>query len=93
MSDEITSIFQQRRQLALDIAKMAEAESEAELAAAAQTVAQAYPAGLILAEIVKNLNTLSSQLRGGLGHLAALLPETDVIPTRSARAHYRGVAA
>ena len=81
MSDEITSIFQQRRQLALDIAKMAEAESEAELAAAAQTVAQAYPAGLILAEIVKNLNTLSSQLRGGLGHLAALLPETDVIPT------------
>jgi len=80
MSDQLTNAFQQRRQLALDLSSMAETETEEDLQAAAQAIAESYSADLILAEIVKRLDTPNSQLRGGLGHLAALLPPEEVVP-------------
>ena len=59
---------------------MAETETEEELQAAAQAIAESYSSDLILGEIVKRLDTPNSQLRGGLGHLAALLPPEEVVP-------------
>ena len=80
MSDPLTSAFQQRRQLALDLSSMAETETEQELLVAAQAIVESYSADIILGEIVKRLDTPNSQLRGGLGHLAALLPPEEVVP-------------
>ncbi len=80
MSESMSQAFQQRRQLDLALSKLAVTQSEQQLLSAAQAIAQAYPSKLILPALVKNLNTPNSQLRGGLGHLAALLPVDEAAP-------------
>ena len=93
MSEQIINTFQQRRQLALDLSRLADTETEQQLLGTAQDIAQTYPSDMVLAVIVKNLNTPNSQLRGGLGHLAALLPSEEVVPVlRSAAANRRNGA-
>ena len=88
MSDKIINSFQQRRQLAQAIDEMANTHTEAELLQSVRVIAQAYPAELLLAAVLKHLDTTSSQIRGGLGHLAALLPPEEVTPAlRSAAAN------
>ncbi|MCB0071693.1 MAG: hypothetical protein KDE20_09560, partial [Caldilineaceae bacterium] len=74
MSDKIINTFQQRRQLTQAIEAMGDTRTEAELTAAARRIAHTYPADLVLSTLLKYLDTPKSQLRGGLGHLAALLP-------------------
>ena len=76
MSDKIIHTFQQRRQLEQAIADFAHTQSEAELAAAARRVVHTYPAEA-LTLLLKHLDTQDSQVRGGLGHLAALLPTEE----------------
>ncbi len=93
MSDHLSNAFQKRRQLALDLSSMAETQNEEELRDAAQVIVESYSADLILSEIVKRLDTPNSQLRGGLGHLAALLPPEEVVPVlRSAAGDRRNGA-
>lgn len=88
MADKIIHSFQQRRQLAQDIAALAETKSEAELVERVRQLVREHPADLLAATLVKHLDTPSSQLRGGLGHLAALLPPDEITPLlRSAAAN------
>ena len=56
------------------VAGLGEAESEEEMARAVENIAREYAAELVLAAVRKHLETGSSQMRGGLGRLAALLP-------------------
>lgn len=77
MSDKIIHSFQQRRQLEQAIADFAQTQNEAELAAAARQIVHTYPADLVLTLLIKHLDTQDSQVRGGLGHLAALLPQDE----------------
>ena len=77
MSDKIINTFQQRRQVAIAVADLAQIRDQRALIAAAQEIHDAYPDSMIQAEILKRLDTPDSQLRGGLGHLAALLPAPD----------------
>ncbi len=80
MSDNIIHGFQQRRELEQAIAEMAETQSEFELVEAARRIKFAYPSSLILPALLKQLETPSSQLRGGLARLAALLPPEESVP-------------
>jgi hypothetical protein len=80
MSDKIVHHFQQRRQLEQTIHAFAQTTSLSELIAAAQQVAHNFPSDLVLTVLLKYLDTNNSQIRGGLGHLAALLPQ-DVVTT------------
>jgi hypothetical protein len=80
MSDKIINTFQQRRQLTQAVEALAATRTEAELTAAARAIAHDFPADLVLATLLRHLDTSKSQLRGGLGHLAALLPSDDVTP-------------
>ncbi|OUC06129.1 hypothetical protein RY27_22940 [Litorilinea aerophila] len=80
MADKIINSFQQRRQLAQEIEALAETSSELELLEAVRTLVQRYPPELLLTALLKHLDTPSSELRGGLGHLAALLPPDQVAP-------------
>jgi hypothetical protein len=80
MSDKIINTFQERRKLALAVAELAQLGEERALKAAAQDIHDAYSESMIQAEILKNLDTPNSQLRGGLGHLAALLPTEHISP-------------
>ncbi len=80
MTDNIINTFQQRRQLALDVAEMSNAESEFLLQAAATAIVDAYPKSMIQAEVLKNLDTPDSQLRGGLGQIVAQLPTESIAP-------------
>lgn len=93
MADKIISSFQQRRQLSEDLAHLAQTTSEAQLTAGARALAHTYPADLLLATLVKHLDTTSSQLRGGLGHLAALLPPDAVTAALRGVAGGRGNSA
>ncbi len=80
MSDKISNTFQLRRRLTMDIAAMAGAESELALQDAALSIIDAYPSELVQSEVLKNLGTLDSQLRGGLGQVVALLPRSSIVP-------------
>lgn len=77
MADKIIHSFQQRRQLEQAIADFAQTQNEAELSAAARQIVHTYPADLVLTLLLKHLDTQDSQVRGGLGHLAALLPQDE----------------
>lgn len=79
MSDNIIHTFQQRRHLEQDLAAFAQTKTETELAAAAQRIVHTYPADLVLNLLTKHLETPDSQTRGGLGHLAALLPPEETL--------------
>lgn len=80
MSDKIINTFQQRRQLALAVAELAQTQDEQSLIAAAREIHENYPDTMIQVELLKNLETPDSQLRGGLGQLAALLPPEEIGP-------------
>ena len=73
-SNGIIHSFQQRRQLEQDLADLAATSSQAALTQAVQRLVEQYSGDILLAAVLRNLGTSSSQLRGGLGQLAALLP-------------------
>ena len=72
--DKIINTFQQRRDMAAAFGRLGETETEPELIAAAQAIVHAFPHELVLAQLLKRLDTQSSQMRGGLGYVASLLP-------------------
>lgn len=80
MTDKIINTFQQRRQLEQAIADLAQTNNELELTEAARQIAHNFPLELVLNTLLKHLDTPNSQVRGGLGHLAALLPSEAVTP-------------
>jgi hypothetical protein len=77
MTDKIINTFQQRRQIEQAFSDLAHTQSEAELIAAARRIVHTYPAELALTLLLKHLDTPDSQVRGGLGHVAALLPPDE----------------
>jgi hypothetical protein len=77
MSDKVLDEFHLRRQLHHDIELLGETASQQALAEMVKTIAQQYKADLILAGLRRYLDTSSSQLRGGLGRLATLLPHEE----------------
>ncbi len=89
MTDKIIHSFQQRRQLNQAIDELAKAASEAELSRRARSIVQTYPADLVLTALLKHLDAPSGQVRGGLGHIAALLPPDKVTPALHAAAANR----
>lgn len=80
MSDKVVGSFQQRRLLVQAFDALGDTRTEAELTAAARDLVQGFPHAPVLGELLKRLDTPSSQLRGGLGYVAALLPPDDVVP-------------
>lgn len=80
MTDNIIHSFQQRRQLTQDVAALAQTQNEAELMERVRHLVREHPADLLAAAVMKHLDTPNSQLRGGLGHLAALLPPDEIGP-------------
>jgi hypothetical protein len=81
MTNKIINTFQQRRQLE---------QAVADLAQVVRAIAHAFPHELILPLLVKHLDTPNGQIRGGLGHLAALLPAEEVLSAlRSVAANHR----
>lgn len=88
MADKIINTFQQRRQLEDQINALAQTETEAELLSGVRAVANQYPTEMVLQALVRHLDTNDSQLRGGLGHLATLLPPDETASAlRSAAAN------
>jgi hypothetical protein len=79
-SNKIIDTFQQRRQLAQDIDALAETKSEFALTNQVKAIVLKYDADLIIAQILKRLDTPSSQLRGGIGQIATLLPQEQIVP-------------
>ena len=80
MSDKIINTFQQRRQLEQAVSELAQTSNEAELTEAARTIVHTFPQELVLTLVIKYLDTPNGQIRGGLGHIAALLPAEEVLP-------------
>jgi hypothetical protein len=69
--------FQQRRAVELALDALGETTNEADLVEAVRALKFAHPTALLLPALLKRLNTPSSQLRGGLARLAALLPSEE----------------
>ncbi len=81
MTDQgIISGFQERRQIEEAIGALAHTSTEAELMAAARTLANRFPPDRLAVAIQRHLGDPNSQLRGGLGHLCALLPPEIIVP-------------
>ncbi len=78
MSEKIINSLQERRLIEEAVAGLADLSSEAAMVQEVQKIARDHAPSLVLPAIRKQLNTDSSQMRGGLGRLAALLagPET-----------------
>lgn len=93
MADKIIHSFQQRRQLTQAVEAMAQTQNEAELMEQARQIVHAHPADLLAATVIKYLDTPNSQLRGGLGHIASLLPPEEIGPQLRASAANRANAA
>jgi len=79
MSEKIINSFQQRRQLNEAFANIANTETQAELLEAVRQITREYPVDLIISTLMKYLDTKNSQMRGGLGHLSALLPPEQIV--------------
>ncbi len=79
MSDKIINTFQQRRELQNRIAALSEAQSEAEMLKSVRGIAQDFPVDMVHKVMIKSLDTSNSQLRGGLAHLATMLPPEETI--------------
>ncbi len=90
MADKIIHSFQQRRQLVQDVAALAQTQSEAELMERVRHLLRDHPADLLAATVIKHLDTTNSQLRGGLGHIASLLPPDEIGPLLRGAAANRG---
>src|SRR5688572_8453710 len=93
MADKIINSFQQRRQLNQEISALAETQNEAELLERVRQLVRDYSADLLASMVLKHLDTPNSQLRGGLGHLAALLPPNEIGPMLRSAAANRSNAA
>lgn len=78
MTDSTNDTFQQRRALDLAFDALGKTENEAEVVQGAYAIADAFPAGLVTAALLKRLDTPNSQLRGGLARLASFLPEAEI---------------
>lgn len=78
MSDKLINTFHQRRKLNADIEALGATTSESELLEQVRLIAQNYEPELLLTVLRRFLDTGSSQLRGGLGRLSALLPYEEV---------------
>ncbi len=74
MSRKVIHSLRERRLVEEAVAGLVDTESEAEVARAVERIAREYAAELVLAAVRKHLETGSSQMRGGLGRLAASLP-------------------
>ena len=90
MSDKIVNTFQARRQLTEDMNALSDTQSEAELLARVRAIAQNYEPLLILSTLSKYLDNSSSQVRGGLGRLATLLPYDETVTVLRKEAANRG---
>lgn len=81
MTDQgIISGFQERRQLEDAVSALSQTTTEAELVNATRQLVNRFPAERLAAAILRRLGDPNSQLRGGLGHLAALLPPEVIVP-------------
>lgn len=80
MSEKIINTFQQRRQLEQAFSDLATTTSDLELRNAAKTIVHTFPTELVLNGLLKRLDSASSQVRGGLGHIAGLLDAEEVLP-------------
>lgn len=80
MSGKIINTFQQRRELQKQIVELQDTKSESEMLQKVRSIAQEYPHEMVLAVLVRSLDTSNSQLRGALAHLATLLPPDESIP-------------
>jgi hypothetical protein len=89
MDDNVIRSFQQRRQLTQAIDDLATSANEPELLARVRAIVHTYPSDLVTALLIKNLETQNSQIRGGLGHLANLLPPEEIGPALRAAAANR----
>lgn len=76
----IINTFQQRRQLEEALAALAATQSETQLIDRARQMVDRFPVDLLAAGVQRNLGAANSQLRGGLGHLCALLPPDMIVP-------------
>ena len=74
MSEKIICSLRERRLVEEAVAGLANTESEAEMAEEVERIVRECAVGLVLPAVRKQLDTGSSQMRGGLGRLAALLP-------------------
>lgn len=90
MSDKIVNTFQARRQLTEDMNALSVTQSEAEMFSRVRAIAQNYEPLLILSTLSKYLDNSSSQLRGGLGRLATLLPYDETVVVLRKEAANRG---
>jgi len=81
MSDKkVLNEFQMRRQVVQAFQSLVGAANEMVLIDIAHEIVDGYPADLVLNTLVKQLDTDSSQLRGGLGHIATFLPADQTVP-------------
>lgn len=81
MSDQgIIQGFQERRQIEDAILALGATTTEAELIAQTGELVGRFPADRLAAAIQRHLGDTNSQLRGGLGHLSALLPPEMIVP-------------
>ncbi|MBO9394213.1 hypothetical protein [Caldilinea sp.] len=81
MSDGgIIQNFQERRQIEASIQALGDTTTEAELIAMAQDLVERFPPDGLAAAVLRHLGEANSQLRGGLGHLCALLPPEIIAP-------------
>lgn len=81
MSDQgIIHGFQERRQMEEAIAALGRTATEAELISQARALNDRFPAERLATAVQRHLGDANSQLRGGLGHLCALLPPELIAP-------------
>ncbi len=88
--NNIIHSFQQRRYLIQAIDDLANSASEPDLLARVRAIVHTYPSDLVASLLIKNLETSNSQIRGGLGHLASLLPPEEIAPALRNAAANRG---
>jgi hypothetical protein len=69
-----------RRQMVQAFQSLVGAANEMVLIDIAHEIVDGYPADLVLNTLIKQLDTDSSQLRGGLGHIATFLPADQTVP-------------
>lgn len=79
MSKKTITTLRERRLVEDAVAGLGETSSEAELEREIQRIAGEYARPLVLSAIRRHLDTGSSQLRGGLGRLSALLSGPDTV--------------
>ena len=79
MADKIINTFQQRRQLEQAFTDLAQTNNDAELAQAARSIVHSFPQEAVITLLQKHLDTPNGQIRGGLGHIAALLPADEMV--------------